>query len=185
LIFISTMANQIITKTCCRCRETKPATLEYFHKRTISPDGLQKMCKPCRLANNKRKYVEDPIYYVDYRKNNPEKLSQASCRWIKKYRSANHIEKIYKITAPDGKIYIGHTALITIEVRRKVHKTKHRQGRNDAPLLFKSFDKYGYDNHKIELVEEVGYSRTEAEEIETYWIQKLDAELNKNKVKRK
>jgi hypothetical protein len=179
------MANIIITKTCWKCGKDKPATLEYFHKRRVSTDGLQRMCKPCRLENNKKKYVEDPIYYVDYRKNNPDKINNASCRWIKKWRSANHIQKIYKITAPDGRIYIGHTALITIDVRKRVHNTKYRQGKNDAPLLFQSFDKYGYDNHKIELVEELGYSRTEAEEIETYWIQKLNAELNKNKVKKK
>jgi hypothetical protein len=179
------MANEMITKTCCRCRETKPATLEYFHKRSVSADGLQLMCKPCRLKNNKKNYVDNPHYYVEYRKENRDILNQTTIRWIKKHRTANHPEKIYKVTAPDGNFYIGHTAHITAEYRLSIHKTKYRQGRNDAPLLFESFKKFGFDAHTIEVIEELGYSKREAEKRETYWIQKLNAELNKNKVNKK
>ena len=185
MIFISTMANEIITKTCWKCGKDKPATLEYFHKRSISPDGLQLMCKPCRLDNNKKKYVENPDYYVEYRNENRDTLNRTTTNWVKKNRSANYKEKIYKVTAPDGNFYIGHTAHINAEYRLSIHMTKYRQGRNDAPLLFESFTKYGLDAHTIEVIEELGYDKDEAEKRETYWIQKLNAELNKNKVKRK
>jgi len=178
------MANEIITKTCWKCGKDKPATLEYFHKRTISTDGLQRMCKPCRLANNKKKYVEDPNYYVEYRKENGDTLNQTTIRWVKKHRTANYVEKIYKITAPDGNFYIGHTAHITAEYRLSIHKTKYIQGKNDAPLLFQSFRKFGFDAHTIEVVEVLGYNKNEAEKRETYWINKLKATLNKAKVKK-
>jgi hypothetical protein len=178
------MANEIITKTCWKCGKDKPATLEYFHKRTISTDGLQRMCKPCRLENNKKKYVENPDYYVEYRKENGDILNQTTIRWVKKHRTANHPEKIYKVTAPDGNFYIGHTAHITAEYRLSIHKTKYRQGKNDAPLLFQSFKKFGLDAHTIEVVEELGYNKKEAEKRETYWINKLKSTLNKAKVKK-
>ena len=39
-------------KKCTKCGEEKPATLEYFHRKTKTKDGLQYSCKQCNKAYN-------------------------------------------------------------------------------------------------------------------------------------
>lgn len=39
-------------KYCCVCEEEKPATIEYFHRRSGSDDGLRCDCKTCRKNKN-------------------------------------------------------------------------------------------------------------------------------------
>lgn len=40
----------MITKKCCRCRETKPA--DCFNKNAARADGLQDQCRACRSVIN-------------------------------------------------------------------------------------------------------------------------------------
>jgi group I intron endonuclease len=56
---------------------------------------------------------------------------------------------IYKITSPSGKIYIGQS--INIEKRFKYYKRKSCNGQT---ILLRSFNKYGVENHKFEIIEE-------------------------------
>lgn len=56
---------------------------------------------------------------------------------------------IYKITSPSGKIYVGSS--IDIEKRLKYYKSLDCKGQT---RLYNSFLKYGYNNHKIEILEE-------------------------------
>lgn len=56
---------------------------------------------------------------------------------------------IYKITSPSGKIYIGSS--IKIEKRLKYYKSLDCKGQTK---LYNSLLKYGYDNHKIEVLDE-------------------------------
>jgi group I intron endonuclease len=58
---------------------------------------------------------------------------------------------IYKITNPNGKIYIGQS--VDIEKRWKLHKYVHESGRCNYHL-YNSFRKYGFDAHIFEVVEE-------------------------------
>lgn len=37
-----------MAKTCAKCKEEKPETA--FHRHASRPDGLQAVCKPCKLA---------------------------------------------------------------------------------------------------------------------------------------
>jgi group I intron endonuclease len=54
---------------------------------------------------------------------------------------------IYKITSPSGKVYIGQS--IDIEKRFKYYKRKSCNGQT---ILLRSFNKYGVENHKFEIL---------------------------------
>lgn len=56
---------------------------------------------------------------------------------------------IYKITSPSGKIYIGQTNNIQDRVRR--YKHSYCKGQR---YLYSSIEKYGWDSHKFEVLEE-------------------------------
>ena len=56
---------------------------------------------------------------------------------------------IYKITNPEGKVYIGRSKNIEIRFKRySQYKTTNIQ-----PKLFNSFDKYGFENHIFEILD--------------------------------
>lgn len=54
---------------------------------------------------------------------------------------------IYKITNPNGKIYIGQT----IDFERRVYQYK-KLNCKEQPKLYNSLKKYGFQNHKFELI---------------------------------
>jgi group I intron endonuclease len=56
---------------------------------------------------------------------------------------------IYKIESPSGKVYIGKS--INIENRHSHYKRGHSK---EQPFLHHSLQKYGWDNHKISILEE-------------------------------
>ena len=70
---------------------------------------------------------------------------------------------IYKITNPKGKIYIGQS----INVEKRIKKYKTIKIYNQQPKLFNSIQKYGYENHKFEIIEECDISMLDKREI--YW----------------
>jgi group I intron endonuclease len=55
---------------------------------------------------------------------------------------------IYKITSPSGRVYIGQSW--RIEYRWGWHRSGTKKG-----LLAKSFNRYGFDNHKREVIHEL------------------------------
>lgn len=69
---------------------------------------------------------------------------------------------IYKITNPKGKIYIGQS--INIERRFKEYKKSLKK---QQIRLFNSIKKYGYENHKFEVIEECAIELLN--EKERYW----------------
>lgn len=56
---------------------------------------------------------------------------------------------IYKITSPTGKVYIGQS----VDIEKRLRDYKNRKGPKQ-PRLNRSFLKYGYNSHKIEVLEE-------------------------------
>ena len=75
---------------------------------------------------------------------------------------------IYKITNPKGKIYIGQST--NIEDRwEKGHKYNSGSGKK----LKNSLNKYGWENHKKEILEECVIEHLS--ERETYWIEYYDS----------
>ena len=90
------MKDKMKTKTCTKCGEKKPATPEYFQRRTRNRDGLSYRCKVCK-NEEKRNWV----------KNNPEKLKAGKKRYLAKYpdaRKFKHIKKRAKRRSIDFKI---------------------------------------------------------------------------------
>lgn len=69
---------------------------------------------------------------------------------------------IYKITNPKGRVYIGQA--FDIYKRWSVYK---RRGCSRQPRLYSSFNKYGIDKHKFEVVVEC--DKNELNELERYY----------------
>jgi len=76
---------------------------------------------------------------------------------------------IYKITNPEGEVYIGQSK--NIEKRWKHYTTNPSK---NQPKLFYSFLKYGWINHKFEIIEECN----NLIERERYWISYYKSENN-------
>lgn len=74
---------------------------------------------------------------------------------------------IYKIESPSGKIYIGSS--VNIYHRIKYYKSKNCKGQRK---LFNSIEKYGWGNHKFEILEECTVDKLY--ERERYYGDKYD-----------
>lgn len=70
---------------------------------------------------------------------------------------------IYKITSPTGRVYIGQS--VNIEKRFRHYRSKNESTKQRRLKL--SFDKYGIENHKFEVVEEC--SVDQLNDRERYW----------------
>jgi group I intron endonuclease len=81
---------------------------------------------------------------------------------------------IYKITNPKGKIYIGQS--INIE-RRKIQYKNLSDGVKKQPKIYNSFQKYGFDKHIFEIIEECSIDKLDEREL--YWGEYYDV-LGKN-----
>ena len=73
---------------------------------------------------------------------------------------------IYKITSPTEKIYIGQTKNLK---KRIICYSKIRC--KDQKMLFKSITKYGWYNHKLEIIEEID-DVIKLNDLEIYYIEK-------------
>lgn len=73
---------------------------------------------------------------------------------------------IYKITNPNGKVYIGQTK--NFEKRKSYYRASMR----GQPLIQRSIAKYGYESHIIEIIDECecGIDNTAIDELEIFWI---------------
>jgi group I intron endonuclease len=69
---------------------------------------------------------------------------------------------IYKITNPKGKIYIGQS--VNIEKRKYYYQTLHCK---KQIMLYNSIKKYGWENHKFEIIEECSIENLDKRE--NYW----------------
>jgi group I intron endonuclease len=74
---------------------------------------------------------------------------------------------IYKITNPKGKIYIGQS--ININSRKRIYQYHNSYKNSIGPKIFNSINKYGWENHTHELIEECSIEFLN--ERETYWKQ--------------
>jgi group I intron endonuclease len=81
---------------------------------------------------------------------------------------------IYKITNPENKIYIGLSK--NIELRWKSYKSKSGMAKNSSFKL--SLDKYKYEEHTFEIIEEVVNDNKLLREREKYWINYYQSNIN-------
>lgn len=75
---------------------------------------------------------------------------------------------IYKITSPTGRLYVGKT--YDLAGRIAAYKCDLKRNRYTT-VLFCSLKKYGWDAHKLEIIEELPDERLEEREI--FWIAEL------------
>jgi group I intron endonuclease len=73
---------------------------------------------------------------------------------------------IYKITNPNGRVYIGQTKNF------KKRKSYYSASMNGQPLLQRSIAKYGYESHSFEVIDECecDINNNSLDELEIYWI---------------
>jgi group I intron endonuclease len=81
---------------------------------------------------------------------------------------------IYKITNPEGKIYIGLSK--NIELRWKSYRSK--SGMNKTSTFKLSLDKYKHEDHIFEVIEEVINDNKLLRERERYWINYYQSNIN-------
>jgi len=159
-----------IMKQCKQCGEVKETT--QFSKSSSSKDKLQPKCKNCNSKDNHKFRTEiNPTHHEKWQNNNWDKL----LGYVKKYRKADKNGIIYAITNPNGETYIGMSEMY-LKARiteHKGHYRKFKQGkRKPLPLLHKSFDIHGLQNHKFETILELeGIDRKQLEYIESSFIQ--------------
>lgn len=70
---------------------------------------------------------------------------------------------IYKITNPNGRVYVGQS----IDIKRRYTQHKNPKESKKQKILFRSFKKYGIENHQFEIIEEC--SLDQLDEKELYW----------------
>jgi len=71
---------------------------------------------------------------------------------------------IYKITSPIGKVYVGQS--------KNIYKRFSGHKKNKRSLLYESIKKYGFENHKLESLEEIIEGCMNARE--RYWQEYYD-----------
>jgi hypothetical protein len=160
------MANQ---KECRCCGKLKDTTL--FSKCSATKDKLQRKCKDCNKKDNHKFRTEiNPQHHNIWQKNNWDKF----VGYVKSYRKADKDGIIYAITNPEGKQYIGLSEM-TGKVRFMEHRQHYKRtliGKRDRlGLLHDSFDKYGMENHKFEVIQSYpNLDRNELKKIERQFI---------------
>jgi hypothetical protein len=152
-------------KTCSECKELKE--FNQFSKRSVSTDGLQPKCKKCNSKDNLKFRTEKPEHHQQWQWNNCDRVREL----VRKFRKADKSSKIYSITNPLGETYIGMTNT-PFSVRLLEHRAQYRKDKGRLPELHKSFDKFGFENHKIDVILELeGIDRKQLGFIETSFIQ--------------
>jgi len=81
---------------------------------------------------------------------------------------------IYKITNPEGKIYIG----LSKNIKSRWKSYQSRTGMADNSSFKLSLITYGYDNHTFEIIEEVINDNKLLRERERYWINYYQSNIN-------
>jgi hypothetical protein len=152
-------------KQCTKCGIVKP--YEQFSKLTKAKDGHQWHCKQCNNKDNQRFRDEiDPTYMTRWFSKNKQQWNT----YLNDYSKAGNTNTIYSITAPNMDVYIGFTQRKK-RFRLAEHKKFYKSRAQYIPLLYNSFDKWGIDNHKIEILKEWDGTKEEGMAIESKLIQ--------------
>jgi len=122
----------------------------------------QKACTKCMVVKP----------YEQFSKNRAAKDGlQWHCKECNNKDRVGNTNTIYSITAPNGDVYIGFTQRKKF-FRLNEHKKFYRAGaKHKLPLLWESFDRYGIDNHKFEILKQFEGTKSEGLEMEGKLIQ--------------
>lgn len=153
-------------KQCTKCKNIKP--YEQFSKLTKSKDGYQYHCKECNNKDNyKFRHEIDPTYMNRWFDKNRTHWQT----YMNDYSRVGDTNTIYAITAPNGDTYIGFSQRKK-RFRLAEHKKFYKAGtKNKVPLLWESFDRYGIDNHRFEVLKQFKGTKEEGMQIESNLIQ--------------
>lgn len=80
---------------------------------------------------------------------------------------------IYKITSPTDRVYIGKTANFN------KRKQSYERVRKSQPLIYASIKKYGYENHKFEIIDRFSSDTNYSDGKEMFWIRSYMAHNKK------
>lgn len=149
------MTDQIVavhSKTCSKCGECKPATLEFFHPNKGGKYGLRGQCRPCRLAVIRDQIKEPDIaarrkaYSAEYissgrnaarnrewNKGNPEKARIIAATWRsrnkdkvreaqQKYREANRDKVRAKQRRADAKAQKNPVHVLNKRIKSRIRE---------------------------------------------------------------
>lgn len=134
------------TKLCCICNEVKPATKEFFHKRSSGEDGFRCDCKECRKLKRTKDYnrptkicskckIEYPNDGLHFNNLDGVKCkTRAICRKCHKKTSRKvHLKRKYNITLENHKLMIdsqeGKCAICNRLPKRLVIDHSHTSGK--------------------------------------------------------
>lgn len=77
------------TKCCSKCKQEKPASLEYFPPNKRVKSGLSPWCRECKRADGKRHYQENAdvirAQHRDYQQNHPEVFRASAARYRERH----------------------------------------------------------------------------------------------------
>lgn len=73
---------------------------------------------------------------------------------------------IYRITSPSGRVYIGKT----LNFKARIRSYRHDGTTSKQPAVYKSFRKYGFDNHKIDIIDQFHGNNSDCNSREMFWI---------------
>lgn len=167
-------------KQCNHCSKSKP--FSDFHKKSDAKDGLQPKCRKCVKEINEAFRKNKPDYQLDWQRTNHTKWLEYLTNWAKENVKANPKRSaIYCIINPDNKIYVGHTQT-AFSQRKSAHKVQWHDDKRTLPYLHKSFDTYGWENHKWEVIDMAGLDKETLKTIEYAMINQfnqLGMSLNK------
>lgn len=83
---------------------------------------------------------------------------------------------IYKITNPNGSYYIGKTC--NYKSRIGLYKSMGKAVKTQ-PMIYNSLVKYGFDNHKIEILDKLKTNNAGAGDKEMFWIRTFMSNVTK------
>lgn len=82
---MSDVQHTLITKICTRCKAEKPATTEYFGKKSTGKFGLRADCKQCRHGEYIANHETNLARQLQYAAKNREKERQRARLWRAKH----------------------------------------------------------------------------------------------------
>lgn len=161
------------TKVCLDCSEDLP--IEVFHFSNKKKGIRKSYCRNCSYKRAKANIEKDPIAHYHYMKRyyreNPEKYPGNYI--TKKMPAQCGVYKIDCVLTED--FYIG----CSTNIRGRIYSHRKATGRGKQQNLYKLIKEYGWESFNVEILELC--DKENMFERETYWIQELKPNLNKNK----
>ena len=173
-------------KRCSKCRIEKP--VEEFHKNRSAKDGYNNQCKACRAIIKKQWYanhkeeqklerIKNKTYHTEYKKKwylkNKEQHNIKSKEYYKNHKKEAYLcfvaylksqpAAVYKITSPNGVVYIGSSR--HIYHRFNGHRLNLKNHIHGNPTLNKLSYLYNPDDFKFKIFTIVDKKQTNYKKI--------------------